>query len=597
MSDRRALAEERLQKQGPRRDGSESTVSVGLLPRGAVVEAASSGIRLDLSWVDYLMIVVYFGVVIGIGFIARSRVKSSMDFFLSGRSLPAWITGLAFISANLGATEILGMAANGAQIGMSTLHYYLIGAVPAMVFLGLVMMPFYYASKVRSVPEFMLRRFGKAPHVVNALAFAVSNVLIAGINLFAMAIVIEAMLGWPQWLAIVVSAAFVLAYITLGGLSSAIYNEVMQFFVIVAGLVPLTIVGLNRVHGWNGLTAALERSDSGKLLHAWAGTSIGDVTNPIGADWLAIVLGLGFVLSFGYWTTNFTEVQRAFSAKNMSAARRTPLIGALPKLFIPIITVIPGLIAAAVLGKALSGAGGSGLTYNDVIPKLMQMYLPSGVLGVAVTGLLASFMAGMAANVSSFNTVFTYDIWQRYIKRDRSDAHYLRVGRWVTVIGVLVGIATAFLAAGAQNLMTYLQTLFSFFNAPLFGVFIIGLLWKRMTTSGALWSYLAGILAPTAVFTAYQISVANKKPIFATATAETLYGAMISVGTVAIVAVVISLMTKAKSERELQGLVYGVGKIDLKSDAVVGDTAWYRSPALLGTVALVLCVVLYLPFL
>ncbi|HEV7623874.1 MAG TPA: Na+/galactose cotransporter, partial [Amnibacterium sp.] len=271
---------------------------------GTVVEATGSGIRLDLSWVDYVMIAVYFAVVIGIGFLARSRVKSSMDFFLSGRSLPAWITGLAFISANLGATEILGMAANGAQIGMSTLHYYLIGAVPAMVFLGLVMMPFYYASKVRSVPEFMLRRFGRAPHVVNSLAFAVSNVLIAGINLFAMAIVIEAMLGWPQWVAIVVSAAFVLAYITLGGLSSAIYNEVMQFFVIVAGLVPLTIVGLNRVGGWNGLTSALEKTQSGKLLHAWAGTEIGDVTNPIGADWLAIVLGLGFVLSFGYWTTN-----------------------------------------------------------------------------------------------------------------------------------------------------------------------------------------------------------------------------------------------------------------------------------------------------
>ena len=392
-------------------------MSVAHLPGSAVVQAASSGIRLDLTWVDYLMIIVYFGVVIGIGFIARSRVKSSMDFFLSGRSLPAWITGLAFISANLGATEILGMAANGAQIGMSTLHYYLIGAVPAMVFLGLVMMPFYYAlqgAQRAGVHAAALRQGAARRQRARVRRL---DVLIAGINLFAMAIVIEAMLGWPQWLAIVVSAAFVLAYITLGGLSSAIYNEVMQFFVIVAGLVPLTIVGLNRVHGWNGLTAALEKSESGKLLHAWAGTSIGDVTNPIGADWLAIVLGLGFVLSFGYWTTNFTEVQRAFSAKNMSAARRTPLIGALPKLFIPIITVIPGLIAAAVLGKALSGAGGSGLTYNDVIPKLMQMYLPSGVLGVAVTGLLASFMAGMAANVSSFNTVFTYDIWQRYIKR------------------------------------------------------------------------------------------------------------------------------------------------------------------------------------
>ncbi|WP_066521498.1 sodium:solute symporter family protein [Curtobacterium ammoniigenes] len=557
-----------------------------------VSAAAANPIQLSLSWVDYLMIIVYFAVVIGIGFTARRQVRTSMDFFLSGRSMPAWITGLAFVSANLGATEILGMAANGAQIGMATLHYYLIGAVPAMVFLGLVMMPFYYGSKVRSVPEFMLRRFGKAPHLVNAIAFAVSNVLIAGINLYAMAIVIEAMLGWPEWLAIIVSAGFVLVYITLGGLSSAIYNEVMQFFVIIAGLIPLTIVGLHRVGGWNGLSSAIAHTQGVEHLSTWAGTAIGHTTNPIGANWLAIVLGLGFVLSFGYWTTNFTEVQRAFSAKNMSAARRTPLIAAIPKLFIPFIVVIPGLIAAAVIGNQFADPH-SGLTYNDAIPKLIQMYLPTGVLGVAVTGLLASFMAGMAANVSSFNTVFTYDIWQRYIKPNMPDVHYLRTGRWVTIAGVLIGIATAFIAAQAQNIMTYMQTLFSFFNAPLFAVFILGLLWKRMTTSAALWSYILGIVTPTITWIAYLV---NPK-LFATATAETLYGAIISFVTVLVVGVVISLFTKPKAERELSGLVYGIGKIDLHGDAVATDTAWYRSPALLGTVALVLCVVLYLPFL
>jgi SSS family solute:Na+ symporter len=557
-------------------------------------EAVSNSITLNLSWVDYLMLAIYFAMVIAIAFIARSRVKTSMDFFLSGRSMPAWITGLAFVSANLGATEILGMAANGAQIGLSTLHYYLIGAVPAMVFLGLVLMPFYYGSKVRSVPEFMLRRFGKPAHVANSIAFAVSNVLIAGINLYAMAIVIEAMLGWPEWFAIIVSGGFVLIYITLGGLSSAIYNEVMQFFVIVAGLVPLTIVGLNRVHGWGGLMDAFKKTDSVKQLSTWAGTGIGHVTNPIGADWLAIVLGLGFVLSFGYWTTNFTEVQRAFSAKNMSAARRTPLIGAFPKLFIPFIVVIPGLIAAATFGNQLSATAEAGkLTYNDVIPKLIQLYLPTGVLGIAVTGLLASFMAGMAANVSSFNTVFTYDIWQRYIKKARSDGYYLKTGRWVTVVGVFIGIATAFIAAQAANIMTYLQTLFSFFNAPLFGVFILGLIWKKMTPTAAFVSYLAGIAAPAVVYTAYLM---NTK-LFATATAETLYGAMISFGTVLLLGTIISFFTKPKPISELKGLVYGVGKIDLKTDVVAGDTAWYRSPALLGTVALVLCVALYLPFL
>ncbi|SDQ67712.1 solute:Na+ symporter, SSS family [Curtobacterium sp. UNCCL20] len=555
-----------------------------------VLAAANNGIRLDLGWVDYVMVIVYFAVVIGIGFTARRQVRTSMDFFLSGRSMPAWITGLAFVSANLGATEILGMAANGAQIGMATLHYYLVGAVPAMVFLGLVMMPFYYGSKVRSVPEFMLRRFGKAPHLVNSIAFAVSNVLIAGINLYAMAIVIEAMLGWPEWLAIIVSAGFVLVYITLGGLSSAIYNEVMQFFVIIAGLIPLTIVGLHRVGGWDGLTKAITKTQGVQHLQAWAGTGFGDVTNPIGANWLAIVLGLGFVLGFGYWTTNFTEVQRAFSAKNMSAARRTPLIAAIPKLFIPAIVVIPGLIAAAVVGNQF--ADGS-LTYNDAIPKLIQMYLPTGVLGIAVTGLLASFMAGMAANVSSFNTVFTYDIWQRYIKSNMPDLHYLKTGRWVTVAGVLIGVATAFIAAQASNIMTYMQTLFSFFNAPLFAVFILGLLWKRMTTQGALWGYILGIVTPTITWIAYLV---NPK-LFATATAETLYGAIISFVTVLVVGFVVSMVTKPKPEKELGGLVYGIGKIDLHGDSVATDTAWYRSPALLGTVALVLCVVLYLPFL
>lgn len=559
-----------------------------------VLAAADNSIRLDLSWVDYLMLAIYFVVVLAIGFIARRRVKTSMDFFLSGRSMPAWITGLAFVSANLGATEILGMAANGAQIGLSTLHYYLIGAVPAMVFLGLVMMPFYYGSKVRSVPEFMLRRFGKAPHIANSIAFAVSNVLIAGINLYAMAIVIEAMLGWPEWVAIVVSGGFVLCYITLGGLSSAIYNEVMQFFVIIAGLIPLTIVGLNRVHGWGGLTKALENTQGGKMLSTWAGTGIGDVSNPIGANWLAIVLGLGFVLSFGYWTTNFTEVQRAISAKNMSAARRTPLIGAFPKLFIPFIVVIPGLIGAAVLGNQLSATAEAGkLTYNDVIPKLIQMYLPTGVLGVAVTGLLASFMAGMAANVSSFNTVFTYDLWQRYIKKGRSDEYYLKTGRWVTVVGVLIGIATAFIAAGAANIMTYLQTLFSLFNAPLFAVFILGLLWKRMTTQAAFWSYLAGIVTPFITYIAYL----NNPKLFESATAETMYGAIISFVTVLVVAGIITPFTTPKPIGELKGFVYGAGKIDTRGDVVVGDTKWYRSPALLGSVALVLCVVLYLPFL
>ena len=303
--------------------------------------------RLDLNWLDYVILGCYFLTVLGIGFLARRSISSSLDFLLSGRALPAWVTGLAFVAANLGALEILGMAANGAQYGIATAHYYWVGAVPAMVFLGIVMMPFYYGSKVRSVPEFLRARFNKQTHLLQSVFFAVSAVLIAGVNLYALAIVLEALLGWPLVVAILVSAALVLAYITLGGLSSAIYNEVLQFFVILAGLIPLVVVGLHDMGGWGGLTDKVTANKNGGdgFLHTWQGTGVGDVTNPLGSSWIGIVFGLGFLLSFGYWTTNFAEVQRAMSARNMSAARRTPLIGAFPKLFIPLLVVIPGLVA------------------------------------------------------------------------------------------------------------------------------------------------------------------------------------------------------------------------------------------------------------
>src|SRR6201994_2852212 len=325
---------------------------------------------------------------------ARRAIATSEDFLLSGRSLPAWVTGLAFISANLGAIEILGMAANGAQYGLPTVHFYWIGAVPAMVFLGVVMMPFYYGSRVRSVPEFLLRRFNRPTHLFNALSFALAAVLIAGVNLFALALVINALIGWPIWLSIVLSAGFVLIYITLGGLSGAIYNEVLQFFVIIAGLVPLVIIGLKDVGGWDGLQAKINKPE---FFNSWSGTHVGSWTNPLG-DWIGIVMGLGFVLSFGYWTTNFAEVQRALSAKDLSAAQRTPLIGAFPKIFIPGLTIIPGLIALAVIPKLGTPKGAS---YNDAIPLLMGKYLPNGALGVALAGLLAAFMAGAAAGTGT----------------------------------------------------------------------------------------------------------------------------------------------------------------------------------------------------
>ena len=546
------------------------------------------GLRLDMNAVDYLILALYFVTVLGVGFAARRAIRTSVDFFLSGRSLPAWVTGLAFVSANLGALEIIGMAANGAQYGIMTVHYYWIGAVPAMVFLGIVMMPFYYGSKVRSVPEYLRLRFNRPTHLLNAISFAVAQVLIAGVNLYALALIMQALLGWPLWFAIIVGAVIVLAYITVGGLSGAIYNEVLQFFVIIAGLVPITVIGLVKVGGVSGLMDAVRDSKLGEAgLHAWEGT--GSTGNPLGAHWLGIVFGLGFVLSFGYWTTNFAEVQRALSARNMSAARRTPIIAAYPKLLIPAVTVIPGLIALVTV-KGL-GADEGDLVYNNAIPLLMRDLLPNGVLGIAVTGLVASFMAGMAANVSGFNTVFTYDIWQAYFRRDMPDEHYVKVGRLATVGAVVIGIGTAFIAAGFSNIMNYIQALFSVFNAPLFGTFIIGMFWRRMTPLAGFWSLLSGTVVATATYLLYKGGVIS----FNSDLEESFWGAGLAFATVAVVAAVVTPLTRPKTDRELTGLVYGLSDTTLADDSLAGDTAWYRSPVLLGVVAVVLAALFYIP--
>ncbi|WBC17654.1 sodium:solute symporter family protein [Micromonospora sp. WMMA1998] len=547
-----------------------------------------SGLRLNMNALDYLILALYFVTVLGVGFAARRAIKTSVDFFLSGRSLPAWVTGLAFVSANLGALEIIGMAANGAQYGIMTVHYYWIGAVPAMVFLGIVMMPFYYGSKVRSVPEYLRLRFNRPTHLLNAISFAVAQVLIAGVNLYALALIMQALLGWPLWVAIVVGAAIVLAYITVGGLSGAIYNEVLQFFVIIAGLVPITVIGLVKVGGVNGLMDAVRESRLGEAgLHAWQGT--GSTDNPLGAHWLGIVFGLGFVLSFGYWTTNFAEVQRALSARNMSAARRTPIIAAYPKLLIPVVTVIPGLIALITV-KGL-GADQGDLVYNNAIPLLMRDLLPNGVLGIAVTGLVASFMAGMAANVSGFNTVFTYDIWQAYFRPDRPDGYYVRVGRIATVVAVVVGIGTAFIAAGFSNIMNYIQALFSVFNAPLFGTFIIGMFWRRMSALAGFWSLLSGTVVAIATYVLYKTGVIS----FNSDLEESFWGAGLAFVTVAVVAAIVTPLTRPKTDSELTGLVYGRSDTTLADDSLAGDAAWYRSPVLLGVVAVILAALFYIP--
>jgi SSS family solute:Na+ symporter len=556
--------------------------------------AGSENLRLTLAPLDYVLLVIYFAIVIGIGVLARRSVATSEDFFLSGRALPAWVTGLAFISANLGAIEILGMAANGAQYGASTVHFYWIGAVPAMVFLGLFMMPFYYSSRVHSVPEYMRRRFNESAHLVNGISFAVAQLLTAGVNLYALSIVIQALLGWPQWLAIVISAFFVLTYITLGGLSGAVYNEVLQFFVILAGLIPLVIVGLSRVGGWGGLQAKVNKPE---FFSTWTGTGTGSWTNPLG-DWIGIVFGLGFALSFGYWTTNFAEVQRALAAKDLSAARRTPLIGAIPKIFIPALTIVPGLLALALVPSMSQ----KGADYNNAIPLLMRDLLPTGVLGLALTGLLAAFMAGMAANVSGFNTVFTYDIWRPYIVRGRSDRYYLAVGRIITVIGIFIGIGTAFIASKFNNIMNYIQTLFSYFNAPLFAVFILGLFWRRVSAWAGVWGQIAGIAAAFAFhYIGPNIAYFHAGQTMSGAKNDQMinfYGAIAAVIVAWVVMAIVTTFTRAKPLDDIKGLVYGLPDPEGPDAAVATEKqAWWQSPAFLGYGALAITLVLSLIYL
>ncbi len=571
---------------------------------------------IDATFIDYAILVLYFGFVLGIGLLARRHISDSVDFFLSGRSLPAWVTGLAFISANLGAVEIMGMSASGAEFGLPTVHYFWVGAIPAMLFLGVVMMPFYYGSKVRSVPEFMLRRFGPGAHLVNSLSFALAQLLIAGVNLFLLGTIVQALLGWPLWVALIVAAIIVLSYITLGGLSAAIYNEVLQFFVIVAALLPLTLIGLHRVGGWDGLTqkiteaatnapASAEVAPASQQLNSWPGQALSGFDSPL-LSVIGIVFGLGFVLSFGYWTTNFVEVQRAMASDSISAARRTPIIGAFPKMFVPFITIVPGMIAAVLVsdladfksGGSPSAAGIGAVDYNDSLLLLMREVLPNGLLGLAITGLLAAFMAGMAANISAFNTVFSYDLWQDYVVKDRDDDYYLRIGRLATVAATVVAIGTATFAASFSNIMSYLQTLFGFFNAPLFATFILGMFWKRMTAAAGWSGLVAGTLS--AVLLAYLsedafgslstglIAISGQGAAFLAASTAFVVDIVLSI--------VVSLATKPKPVEELRGLVYSETPKEMRTDPNEASSPWYRRTVPMAGLALVMVIVLNAAF-
>ena len=586
-------------------------MSIPTVPSPTVM---ASDTIISASFVDYLIVFLYFGVVLGIGVIARRQVSDSVDFFLSGRSLPAWVTGLAFISANLGAVEIMGMSASGAEFGLPAVHYFWVGAIPAMLFLGIVMMPFYYGSKVRSVPEFMLRRFGPGAHLVNSISFAVAQLLIAGINLYLLGSIIRALLGWPLWLALVVAAAIVLSYITLGGLSAAIYNEVLQFFVIVAALLPLTLIGLNKVGGYGGLKDKITEAAAGnpdiapadQQLNSWPGQALSGFDSPI-LSVIGIVFGLGFVLSFGYWTTNFVEVQRAMASDSISSARKTPIIGAFPKMFIPFITILPGMIAAVLVSEIADvkagetvpgGASGDGVAYNDALLYLMRDLLPNGLLGLAIAGLLAAFMAGMAANISAFNTVFSFDLWQQYAVKDRDDDYYLKVGRLATVAATVIAIFTAGLASNFSNIMEYLQVLFGFFNAPLFATFILGMFWKRMTATAGWVGLSAGTLSAIAVAFLSEdafgslslglIPLGGQGAAFVAAATAFVVDIVLSV--------IVSLMTKPKPVSELKGLVYSETPREDLVDADEASYPWYRRTMPLAGLALVMVIALNLAF-
>ncbi|MDQ3927302.1 MAG: sodium:solute symporter family protein [Actinomycetota bacterium] len=540
-------------------------------------------VSVDDSWLDYLIIGLYFLFVLGIGAVLRNRMRTSEDYFLSGRSLPSWVTGLAFLGANLGALEILGMGAGAAQYGLMTSHFYWIGAIPAMVFIALFMMPFYYASRVHSVPGYLKLRYNEATRGFNAILFAIFMVLLSGLNMYAMAIVFKLLLGWSITASILLSAGITMTYLLLGGLSSSIYNEVLQFFLIVLGLVPLVVFALVAVGGWSGLQESVNKPE---FFHLWADT--GSTDNPMAVRWFGIVLGLGFVMSFGYWCTDFLVVQRALAAEDQAAAQRTPLIAAFPKILFGILAIFPGLIAISVF-PSLGQSEGLENSFNMAIPYTMAYYFPTGLLGLGLTALLASFMSGMAGNVTAFNTVWTYDIYRSYIRPNEADRHYLNMGRIATVVGVLLSIGTAYIVMAFESILDYLQLLHGIFLAPLFGVFLLGMFWRRATP----WGGFAGLVSGTAAgLGLWGLELAGLLS-YGSPMAGNFWRSWWAWVVGAVVLVVVSLLTSRsrKTDEELRNLVWGMTE---KKEAE--EQAWYKKPWVLAVTALVITVVLNIIF-
>jgi SSS family solute:Na+ symporter len=596
-----------------------------------------------LSIIDWLIMLVYFVFVLGIGFALKRYMRTSNDFFLAGRSIPAWVCGLAFISANLGAQEVIGMGASGAKYGIITSHFYWIGAIPAMIFVGVFMMPFYYGSKARSVPEYLRMRFDEKTRAVNAFSFAIMTVFSSGISMYAMALLIQT-LGLlhgiipDQYIfhvSVFLSAIIVLGYIFLGGLTSAIYNEVLQFFLIVAGFTPLVWIGLRNVGGWEGIKRTLPAN----MTHSWQGMAHAS-TNTLGVEWVGLAMGLGFVLSFGYWCTDFLVIQRAMAADSEVSARRVPLIAAIPKMFFPFLVILPGLIAvtvtsnmattpSAVVTRTANGHaipldeqhphgiipqkinpingqpvldtnGNPVYNYDLAIPVMLLHFFPTGILGLGLTALLASFMSGMAGNVTAFNTVWTYDIYQAYINKKGTDAHYLWMGRMATIGGVVLSIGAAYAVTNFNNIMDALQLIFSIVNAPLFATFLLGMFWKRTTGHGAFTGLLSGTAAallhhgltiPTDALPGMHggwIAIVHRYP---SDMAQNFWTAIFAFSVNLVVTIVVSLATKPREETELVGLVYS-----LTPKPAEGHLSWYQKPATLAIAVIAILIVLNLVF-
>jgi len=601
----------------------------------------------NLTYIDWLIMLVYFVFVLGIGFALKRYMKTSSDFFLAGRSIPAWVCGLAFISTNLGAQEVIGMGASGAKYGILTSHFYWIGAIPAMCFVGIFMMPFYYGSKARSVPEFLRMRFDEKTRAVNAFSFAFMTIFSSGISMYAMALLIQELGLFHNILpdayifhvSIILSALIVLGYIFLGGLTSAIYNEVLQFFLIVAGLLPLVWIGLRNVGGWEGIKRTLPAN----MTHSWQGMAHAN-TNSLGVEWFGLVMGLGFVLSFGYWCTNFLVIQRAMAADSEDSARKVPLIAALPKMFLPFLVILPGLIAVSMLNvgsKATAGNPAAYATlnnqgkplpldeahphgiipvktdaitgkdvvdsngqpvydYDKTVPVMLLTFFPTGVLGLGLTALLASFMSGMAGNVTAFNTVWTYDIYQAYINPKASDAHYLWMGRMSTVGGVVLSIAAAYAVTSFNNIMDALQLVFAIVNAPLFGTFLLGMFSKRTTGHGAFTGLLAGTtgalihhgltlpMGDAAGIHGGWIHVVHR---YSSDMAQNFWTAIFAFTINVVVTIAVSRMSAARPEPELVGLVYS-----LTPKPVEVNKEWYQRPSVWAVAVLAMAVVLNIIF-